>query len=207
MRAIALLVLPAYAAAVSCVDESGSAVDWWFFLKHPRWADTSHSKIIGNGEGNTYVYVTSRSSGTWAQGGATVDSTSSLLGKQLAGVYDRSVSNYVFYNDQLPNGSYTSSYGHSKGFFAYDSTSAFWVQHSIPKFPNYVADGYEYGSGQMYYGQHAFCMSLSPSALNAAAEVMTCTSHEAGTNHGAAEMPPLLTPSLRLVRRCLPVGV
>jgi deoxyribonuclease-2 len=169
-----LVLLPAAANSLSCVDEGGAAVDWWFLLKHPRWADKSHSKTIGNGKGDTYVYVTSRSgSSGWAEGGATVDSTSSLLGKQLAGIYARSVANYVFYNDQLPNGSWTEAYGHSKGFFAYDAASAFWVQHSIPKFPNFVKDGYLYGSGQMYYGQHAFCMSLLPSALDAAAEVMT----------------------------------
>ena len=86
-------------------------------------------------------------------------------GKQLASIYAKSTENYVFYNDQLPNGSNTDNYGHSKGFFAWDSSSAFWVQHSIPKFPNYVRDGYLFGSGQMWYGQHAFCMSLAPSAL------------------------------------------
>ena len=38
------LLLPPHAAAgsLSCVDESGTAVDWWFMLKHPRWADKSH---------------------------------------------------------------------------------------------------------------------------------------------------------------------
>ena len=168
-----LVVLSAAStASLGCVDESGSSVDWWFMLKHPRWNDRSKDKVIGNGDGNTYVYATSSKS-SWNIGSTTVDQTSSLLGKQLAGVYDGTVSNYVFYNDQLPNGSWTATYGHSKGFFAYDSTSAYWVQHSIPDFPNFVADGYKFGSSQMYYGQHAFCMTLTPSALEAAAEVMT----------------------------------
>ena len=167
-------------------------------IKHPAYADKSKKEPIGDGSGGTYVYVTSASSGvgwdsnrgllqtlsrsacshplatgSWTEGGAPVTSSSSLLGKQLAGVYDKSVDNYVFYNDQLPNGSWTEVYGHSKGFFAYDSSSAFWVQHSIPKFPQFVAQGYEYGSGQMYYGQHAFCMTLTPDQLNTAAGVMT----------------------------------
>ena len=98
--------------------------------------------------------------------------TGSLLGTTLAGIYDGSVKNYVFYNDQLPDGSWSEKYGHSKGFFAFDSTSGFWVQHSIPKFPNNVKDGYNYRSGEMWYGQHAFCMSLTPAQLEGVAGVL-----------------------------------
>ena len=70
------------------------------------------------------------------------------------------------------NGSWTEVYGHSKGFFAWDSTSAYWVQHSIPKFPAVVSNGYEYGYGQELYGQNAYCMTLTPSTVNEAAAVM-----------------------------------
>ena len=76
------------------------------------------------------------------------------------------------YNDQLPNGSWTEVYGHSKGVFAYDATSAFWIQHSIPTLPEVKAKGYNYGSSQLWYGQHAFCISLPPAALNAVAGIM-----------------------------------
>lgn len=170
-----LLLQLASGAALSCLDESGAAVDWWFLIKHPRWADKSHKDCIGNCDGDTYVYITSASPSSWSIGGAPVTSaTGSLLGQTLAGIYSGAVPNYVFYNDQLPDGSWSEKYGHSKGFFGFDgSDGAFWVQHSIPKFPDYVKSGYEFGSGQLWYGQHAFCMSLSAKSLDAIAEVMT----------------------------------
>lgn len=158
---------------VSCVDETGAAVDWWFMIKHPKYNDKPQKECVGNCDGDTYVYVTSVHPQTWLVGTEPVSSsTGSLLGAQLKGIYNGSVNNYVFYNDQLPDGSWSTVYGHSKGVFAFDNDSAYFVQHSIPKFPNYVKDGYLYGSGQMWYGQHAFCMTLTPKALDAIAGVM-----------------------------------
>ena len=172
-RMALLLPVLAISAKLGCVNEAGEAVDWWFLYKHPRWTDASHKTCIGDCTGSTYVYSTSASPTTWTVGAHTVFETSSLFGLQLAGVYDGSVTNYVFYNDQLPDGGgSSSSHGHSKGFFAFDETSAFFVQHSIPDFPEYVEEGYLYGDGQTYYGQHAFCMSLTPKMLNEIALVM-----------------------------------
>ena len=126
--------IPSATTGASCIDESGAAVDFWFMYKHPRWADKSHKVCIGNCDGDTYVYVTSETleldgaTPSWRQGGSPVTETTSLLGKTLSGVYDGSITNYVFYNDQLPDGSYSTTYGHSKGFFGFGGDSAFWVQ-------------------------------------------------------------------------------
>ena len=170
-------MLPLLAAALhgSCVDESGSPVDWWFLLKHPRWSTSTSKKThcIGDCKGDTYVWVSSVSSAGWQTGAAPVTSADSLLGKQLAGIYDGTIPNYAFYNDQLPNGSWSEVYGHSKGFLGYTNDSAFWVQHSIPKFPNYKKDGYKYQTGELWYGQHAFCMTLTKEALNEIGSAMS----------------------------------
>ncbi len=180
----ALLAPPAH-AALSCVDEDGTPVDWWFLYKQPRWADKGRQEPVGNGEGDTYVYASSARNYEWKVGATVVNSSACLLGKNLEGIYDGTVENFVFYNDQLPNGSWTRDFGHSKGWFAWDGDGAMWVQHSIPKFPATKAmgysyprdpdpgdDGYDFGAGQMWYGQHAFCMSLTPAQLNDAAAVM-----------------------------------
>lgn len=160
-------------SVLGCMDEQGSVVDWWLLLKHPRWSDRAHTKCIGNCDGDMYVYVTSSNPSSWSTGTAPVSSAAnSLLGRTLAGVYDRSVQNYVFYNDESPDRNVSMTFGHSKGFFAFDGNSAFWVQHSIPKFPNYRAKGYEFGPGQMWYGQHAFCMTLTPQSLEQIANIM-----------------------------------
>ena len=127
-RMALLLPVLAISAKLGCVNEAGEAVDWWFLYKHPRWTDASHKTCIGDCTGSTYVYSTSASPTSWTVGAHTVFETSSLFGLQLAGVYDGSVTNYVFYNDQLPDGGgSSSSHGHSKGFFAFDETSAFFV--------------------------------------------------------------------------------
>ena len=112
LPALLLALGGALAASPSCVDEDGVAVDWWFMLKHPRWADVSHKTLVGDGLGSTYVFVTSRSRSAWKSGAALVtDERGSLLGEQLAAVYDGSIPNYVFYNDQQPDGGYSSTYG------------------------------------------------------------------------------------------------
>eukprot|EP00404_Azadinium_spinosum_P040326 CAMPEP_0180692250 /NCGR_PEP_ID=MMETSP1038_2-20121128/717_1 /TAXON_ID=632150 /ORGANISM="Azadinium spinosum, Strain 3D9" /LENGTH=123 /DNA_ID=CAMNT_0022723393 /DNA_START=61 /DNA_END=429 /DNA_ORIENTATION=- len=107
------------AISLSCLDESGAAVDWWYLVKHP-------AESGGDGSGTGYVFATSKGSSSLAAGSKDVTDAGSLLGKQLAGIYAGNVGNYVFYNDQTPDGNYSLLYGHSKGFFAYDSTSAFW---------------------------------------------------------------------------------
>jgi hypothetical protein len=57
--------------------------------------------------------VTSASSSEWSIGAAPVSAAKgSLFGETTAGIYDGSVKNYAFYNDQLPNGSWSSVFGH-----------------------------------------------------------------------------------------------
>jgi deoxyribonuclease-2 len=152
-------------AAAQCLDEAGAAVDWWLLLKHP--ADSG-----GDGSGTQYVYATSADTSSLKPGKGKVTDADSLLGRQMEGVYSGHDANYVMYNDQTPDGQYSLKYGHSKGFFAYNATNGYWVQHSIPHFPNYQSKGYLYGSGQEKYGQHAFCMTMSPDAINEIADVM-----------------------------------
>ncbi|CAK0885292.1 unnamed protein product [Prorocentrum cordatum] len=152
-------------AGGQCLDEAGAAVDWWLLLKHP-------ATFGGDGSGTQYVYVTSSDTSSLKPGEGKVTDADSLLGRQIEGVYSGRDVNYVMYNDQTPDGNYSLEYGHSKGFFAYNSTNGYWVQHSIPHFPNYQSKGYLYGSGQERYGQHAFCMTMSPEAINEVAEVM-----------------------------------
>lgn len=96
---------------LSCVDESGAAVDWWFMIKHPRYSDKKQKQNVGDGSGTGYVYVTSKDSSKWTTSMKQVTDSSCLLGKVLAPVYAKTAKNYVFYNDQLPNGSWTRDYG------------------------------------------------------------------------------------------------
>lgn len=178
---IPFAVVPIAAAQrVGCIDESGGAVDWWVLSKHP--------------DGASYSLITSKNK-EWVSGPKPVTDTDSVLGKQMARIYDRSVPNYLFYNDQHPGGAWSATYGHSKGFFAYDSVSAFWVQHSIPDFPMYIQNGYHYGHSQEREGQHAICMSLSLDNLNTIAGVMRYSNGWV-YNHSVGRSPSLGNVSL-----------
>ncbi len=79
---------------------------------------------------------------------------------------------FMFYNDQWPDGTYTESYGHSKGVLAFDDDGGYFLQHSVPDFPNWADEGYLYGSSQEKYGQQLSCFSLALDQLNAVAEGM-----------------------------------
>jgi len=162
-----LLTVGQVDGGLSCIDETGKQVSWWWLLKHPK------KDVNDTQDGRDYVYMTSDTAAKGFQAGSKkVSDPTSLLGQVLQGVYSGSVSNYMFYNDQLPNKSWSQDYGHSKGYMAWDDASAFWVQHSIPKFPNYVKDGYLFGDGQTFYGQHAFCMTLTKDNVDTVAEIL-----------------------------------
>mmetsp|Transcript_58281 Transcript_58281/g.130251 ORF Transcript_58281/g.130251 Transcript_58281/m.130251 type:complete len:351 (+) Transcript_58281:40-1092(+) len=158
-----------HAHSVACLDESGKEVDWWWMLKRPIIAGHDHSI------GATYAFMTSDSKGGFINGTKDVFSEDSLLGQVLKGVYSAKVRNFIMYNDQQPNGDESSTYGHSKGYMGWDDTSAFWVQHSIPHFPNYADGrhtGYAFQEGEIKNGQHAFCMTMTKANVDEVAAIL-----------------------------------
>jgi hypothetical protein len=88
------------------------------------------------------------------------------LGTQL---YSRNASiGYAMFNDQKPIGSDSSSFGHSKGVLGWDNRTrtAFWLVHSIPKFPMPVASGFlPVDNSQCIFGQSALCVSTDFAGL------------------------------------------
>lgn len=152
--------------SLRCKNEAGTEVDWWFMIKYPDAASQSL--------GGAYYSAMDSESKSWAASSISVESSSSILGVNLDPIYasPKGDISYVFYSDQHPDGTWTRDYGHSKGVIAYDSESGFFLQHSVPKFPNYVDQGYHYGSGQEKFGQHALCVSLELATLDQVAFVM-----------------------------------
>ena len=67
---------------------------------------------------------------------------------------------WLMYNDEEPDGSTHSSYGHTKGDMVFDNESGFWLVHSVPRWPNPPPGSYEYPDMEMKYGQSFLCMSL-----------------------------------------------
>lgn len=62
----------------------------------------------------------------------------------------------------LVTGKESSNYAHAKGVLAMDSTSGFWLVHSIPNFPEApeLGLGYKYPSSGRDNGQSALCISF-----------------------------------------------
>jgi hypothetical protein len=78
------------------------------------------------------------------------------------------------YSDQPPATTYVAnSNGHSKGVLLAGGGGGVFLQHSIPRFPAYPSDGYTYGSSQLKYGQHALCLTLTLSGLDAVAHALS----------------------------------
>jgi len=73
---------------------------------------------------------------------------------------------YGFYNDQPPDDSYSTYRGHSKGAWSFDSDQGFFLTHSVPKFPNYLQNGFSYPSSGAYYGQSMMCVTLPSASFN-----------------------------------------
>lgn len=158
--------------AISCVDEANEPVDWWWAIKFPSNASKEY-------DGFRYGIVTS-SAPEMVVSPHGVTSNVSIMGRTLAPIYADAAAGgdaitHVFYNDQLPNGSWTLDYAHSKGALALDGDDVgFWMTHSAGKFPNYPEKGYRYNYGQLKYGQHLACFSLrdGAAAVDALASAM-----------------------------------
>ena len=52
--------------------------------------------------------------------------------------------------------------------------AGFFMPHSVPDFPNYVSDGYLYGSSQEKYGQTLTCFNVDAPSIDKLAYAMLC---------------------------------
>ena len=128
-----------------CRNHLNQPVDWFIVYKLPRLS-RSIDPFVRNGTG--YIYLDSSSSlEKWQFSSQGIDSSSSMTGLTLDPLYKYpNQYSYMFYNDQPPNKPVSMIYGHSKGVLAFeDSTkTGFWLVHSVPRFPQIIAQGYGY---------------------------------------------------------------
>lgn len=160
VKAFLFLLGFAKARGLSCLSESGKAVDWWLAIKAPA--------------GTTYSYYDPITASFDLSTYSMNDTTVGALGLTLQQLWKEKPEAYVVYNDEVPGeSSYSYTYGHTKGLFAFDSESnGFWLPHSIPGFP--VAPGnvseYQGLPGSAYtYAQNFICLSVSATTLDSIA--------------------------------------
>eukprot|EP00794_Sanderia_malayensis_P011019 gene11019-12183_t len=158
-------LFPSKSEQLSCISDSGKNVDWFIAYKIPKKIDNP----IQDGYG--YAYMDAQTQGFRVSKFSANDKSSSM-GATLQQVYENAEKQkdslaYVFYNDANPDGKEFFTYAHSKGDIAFDNDSGFWLVHSVPKYPGYVAEGYEYPHSGTYYGQMFFCVTFNASQFDA----------------------------------------
>lgn len=93
----------------------------------------------------------------------------------------------ILYNDQPPwfdgqaKPSYTRflAYAHAKGVLHWNNTNGFWLQHTVPQWPNITDQSNSWwkyiATPQTCNGQHFLCMSLTTKVINSTAGALLNT--------------------------------
>jgi deoxyribonuclease-2 len=166
MKAVLLLAFLASVTAMRCIGDTGSTRDFWVIMKEPNSA--------------VYGYYDTYSRGNMKVSSNTLDTGNGALGNTLKQIYSEVESGngtdfgYVFYNDEFPEGKkHGSPWAHAKGVLGFDDNGAFWLVHSVPRFPTYTKDGYDGCCYSDTYGQSYLCMEFdSLSEINTIGQQM-----------------------------------
>ncbi|KAM6935880.1 deoxyribonuclease-2-alpha [Lycodopsis pacificus] len=147
---------------ITCYNDQGDAVDWFYMYKLPK----EHEKSPHQGE--MYLLLERGSEG-WTKGKETVNDTTGALGRTVGQLYSQGQNTevaYILYNDQRPaedvgNGWVGNSKGgHTKGVVLLDKNQGFWLVHSTPDFPPVRQAGqYYYPSSGVVNGQNFICVT------------------------------------------------
>ncbi|PIC38326.1 hypothetical protein B9Z55_010373 [Caenorhabditis nigoni] len=143
-----------------CKNMRGKSVDWFVVYKLP--------KLSSGTTGKEFVYIDSESS-DWTRGNDINDATVAV-GATISQVYSSDkTNNFAFmYSDDDPIKEADSYRGHAKGVSLFDSTTGFWLIHSVPNFPPLTS--YSYPKTAEKYGQSFFCASMEVQHLTELAE-------------------------------------
>ncbi|KAK3540943.1 hypothetical protein QTP86_006395 [Hemibagrus guttatus] len=164
------LLQPAEGAnnTVSCIDDQGNAVDWFYLYKLPR----SHGQPPE--EGLKYLLLEEQSEG-WTEGGGLVGDVTGALGRSLGPLYEEGELGYILYNDQPPEQRRVDDTnrggGHTKGAVLFDSRQGFWLVHSTPHFPPLKTEGkFSYPDSGINNGQNFICVTYPLERFNTIGE-------------------------------------
>lgn len=126
-------------------------------------------KLSGAGtSGKEFVYFDAESS-DWTRGND-INDPNVAVGATVSQVYSADKSNnfWFMYSDDDPIKSADSYRGHAKGVSLFDSTTGFWLIHSVPNFP--PIKSFSYPNTAEKYGQSFFCASMEVQHLTELAE-------------------------------------
>jgi deoxyribonuclease-2 len=140
------------------VDETGAVVDWFVALK------------VNNGY--EYWQATEKAP-TLVKSKTTLEDTKNgLISLTMEQSYDTAYTS-LYWNDESPDGSSHSTFGHTKGVITYDTNGGYWLIDSIPKYPD-TSTGQYIGipSSGVTYGQSFMCLNLDVATIDQVAEML-----------------------------------
>ncbi len=157
LKLLAGLYCAMLSTALQCIGEYNTPEHFWAAFKYPQ--------------GFNYAYYTPTSQSLNASQFDLQDTDRGLVANTLRQLWDTPSASYVIYNDEspLPNSTYSSTFGHTKGVFATDGETGFWLTHSTPQFPlgpSYASSYEGITSNGFDYGQHYLCISLTATQVN-----------------------------------------
>ncbi|XP_066501139.1 deoxyribonuclease-2-alpha [Hoplias malabaricus] len=154
-----LLLQPAEGGSttLSCYDDQGNPVDWFYLYKLPRPHEEPPE------QGLKYLLLEEKSEG-WVEGSVLVGDVSGALGRTVGPLYEERELGYILYNDQPPEEQRLEnthrSGGHTKGLVLFDGKQGIWLVHSTPHFPPHKAEGnFSYPSTGINNGQNFICVT------------------------------------------------
>uniref|UniRef100_A0A3Q3QM91 Deoxyribonuclease-2-alpha n=1 Tax=Monopterus albus TaxID=43700 RepID=A0A3Q3QM91_MONAL len=142
---------------ITCYNDQGDAVDWFYLYKLPK----EHSSRSPRAEGEMYLLLEKGSEG-WTDGKVTVNDTTGALGRTVGQLYSQEKVAYILYNDQRPPEDFGDRWidnsGH--GVILLDKVQGFWLVHSTPHFPPVRQEGeYYYPTSGVTNGQNFICVT------------------------------------------------
>ncbi|XP_046882449.1 deoxyribonuclease-2-alpha isoform X2 [Hypomesus transpacificus] len=152
-------------APITCYNDEGVAVDWFYIYKLPH----KHGSKTQN-DGQKYLLM-DKGSERWTDGKVLVNDSTGALGRTVGQLYQQEKSSelaYILYNDQSPPEAMGDRWfnqsgnrgGHTKGVVLLDKNQGFWLVHSTPRFPPVQKKGpYSYPSTGVINGQNFICVT------------------------------------------------
>lgn len=157
---------PVFAAkqSMGCLDMEGKSVDWFVVYKIPKLR-----KVPAVYEQGLGLYYLDSNNPSWTTSAEhSIGKPGQAVYYTMQQIYNRNDSDfmYLMYNDEIPGGSTTEYYGHTKGVVSFDYEHGFWLIHSTPHFTFDRSQGYNWPKTGHTYGQSFLCISFPYSAMD-----------------------------------------
>ena len=173
LLSIIILLTSAQQDRIVCRNEiTGEELDWFTLYKLPKEHIHHDSQNIETENdiknnpyldlGTAYTFITNKNQNQWQFSSISINDSNSMPGKTMDSFYtsDDPDLGYVLYNDEADKVSIIK--GHTKGIILFNSKSAVWIVHSIPKYPPKKSEKlYSIHSSQCIFGQSMLCMSFN----------------------------------------------